>query len=48
LKLHCLAQARQRPYGDAARARVGAQQIANQKVSAMEVLQVLVDDQPDE
>ena len=48
LKLHRLAQARQRPHGDAAGARVGAQQIANQKVPAVEVLQVLVDDQPDE
>src|ERR1035437_8979376 len=48
LELDRLAQARQRPHGNAPGARVGAQQVADQEVATVEVLQVLVDHQPNE
>src|ERR1035441_3953751 len=48
LELDRLAQARQRPHGNAPGARVGAQQVADQEVATVEVLQVLVDNQADE
>ncbi len=43
-----LAQARQRADGDAAGARVGAKQVADQEVAAMKFVEVLVDHQADE
>ncbi len=47
LELDGLAQPRQGAHGDAAGARVGPQQITNQKIAAMEFVQILVGNQAD-
>src|SRR5947209_3229041 len=48
LKLHRLAGARKGAHRDAAGTRVGAEQVANQKIAAMEIFEVLVHHQADE
>ena len=48
LKLHGLPRARQRADGQHAGARVGADEIAHEKIAAMKILEVFVDDKADE
>lgn len=45
LELHSLAHARQGTHSDAARARIGAEQISDEKVSTVEFFEVLIHDQ---
>src|SRR5581483_1617577 len=48
LELDGLAQSWSSPDGDAARPRVGAQQVPNQEISAMKLFEIFIDDQTDE
>src|SRR5436190_9997839 len=48
LKLDGLSETGKRANGDGARARIGADEVAHEKIAALEVLPVLVDDEADE
>src|SRR4051812_35993226 len=47
LKLHGLTRSRKSSYRDDSRIRIRPNQIAHQKITSCEILQILVNDQPD-